>query len=257
MPNYTKQQERSHHIIYQTTNLINGKIYIGAHSTDNIEDGYLGSGKNLKSAIAKYGSENFKREILYIFDSYQEMYLKEAELVNENFISRSDTYNIVTGGSGGPNKGSSGLRHVHNPRNGDHKAIPSNRIDEYLQDGWIRGSNKPGRSNTIWIHQNGEKKGVRENEVSKFLAQGWSKGLPKSPTSGQIWIYLKDEDRYSLCKSEDLEKRIAEGWIKKKWAGVPKGTKMMNKDGTNKRVKPHLINEFLADGWNLGKSKLK
>jgi len=33
------------HIIYQITNKVNNKIYIGLHSTKDINDGYMGSGK--------------------------------------------------------------------------------------------------------------------------------------------------------------------------------------------------------------------
>lgn len=55
------------HIIYKTTNLLDGKFYIGAHSTEILEDGYLGSGKYLKRAVLKYGRENFAREILFVY----------------------------------------------------------------------------------------------------------------------------------------------------------------------------------------------
>lgn len=87
--------------IYQTTNNVNGKIYVGMHKTSNINDSYLGSGKILENAIKKYGRENFKKEILYIFNTEEEMRLKEKELVTEEFCLREDTYNLCPGGKGG------------------------------------------------------------------------------------------------------------------------------------------------------------
>lgn len=54
-----------YHIVYLTTNLVNNKIYIGVHSTYDLNDDYLGSGFALKKAINKYGKEKFKREILF------------------------------------------------------------------------------------------------------------------------------------------------------------------------------------------------
>ena len=86
--------------VYKTTNLINSKIYVGLHVTSNLEDDYLGSGSQLKSAIKKYGKENFKREYIKICNSPEEMYELEADIVNEDFVKRSDTYNMKTGGTG-------------------------------------------------------------------------------------------------------------------------------------------------------------
>jgi len=51
------------YIIYKTTNLVNGKIYVGQHYT-SANDGYLGSGKILDKAVKKYGKQNFEREII-------------------------------------------------------------------------------------------------------------------------------------------------------------------------------------------------
>lgn len=84
--------------VYKITNILNGKIYIGIHVTDNLADGYMGSGSALKRAQQKYGMENFRKEYIHIFDSVDEMLDMESTLVNETFIQRQDTYNIILGG---------------------------------------------------------------------------------------------------------------------------------------------------------------
>ena len=90
---------KKYHFIYQTKNNINGMLYVGRHSTDNISDGYIGSGKLLQKAIKKYGKNNFSIEILCFFDSLNELIEEEMFVVNENWCNRSDSYNIVCGGS--------------------------------------------------------------------------------------------------------------------------------------------------------------
>jgi group I intron endonuclease len=89
------------YIVYKTTNLINNKIYIGKHQTENINDTYLGSGVALENAIKRYGKQNFKKEILFIFNTEKEMNEKEKELVTETFIATNKTYNMGVGGEGG------------------------------------------------------------------------------------------------------------------------------------------------------------
>lgn len=87
--------------IYKITNLINGKIYIGKHKTNDIHDGYMGSGKLLGAAIKKYGVENFRKEILHIFESEDEMNIKESEIVSPAFVALESNYNLCPGGHGG------------------------------------------------------------------------------------------------------------------------------------------------------------
>lgn len=87
--------------VYKVTNDINGKIYIGAHKTNNPNDSYMGTGKNILKAHKKYGIENFTKQVLFEFDNSKDMYDKEAELVNEDFVNDPNTYNIKLGGEGG------------------------------------------------------------------------------------------------------------------------------------------------------------
>jgi hypothetical protein len=61
-------------------------------------DGYLGSGRKMKFAISKYGKNNFFRETLFVFDNHIDAFLKEAEIVNNEFIKNKNVYNTCIGG---------------------------------------------------------------------------------------------------------------------------------------------------------------
>lgn len=86
--------------IYKTTNLINNKIYIGKEQT--LRKGYLGSGKLIRRAIAKYGKEHFSKEILEKCTTVKELIDKEIYWINYyNSRDINIGYNITKGGNGG------------------------------------------------------------------------------------------------------------------------------------------------------------
>ena len=88
-------------IIYEIKNKINGKIYIGQHSSDELES-YWGSGKLIKRAIDKYGIENFKRTILERCSTKDELNEREKYWIKEK-SSIVNGYNLTDGGTGGDN----------------------------------------------------------------------------------------------------------------------------------------------------------
>lgn len=114
--NNSMHKERKYYYVYRITNLVNNKEYIGFHSTDNLNDGYMGSGKLLIHAIEKYGIENFHKDILKMFDNREDAEACERELVNEEYVNRKDTYNISIGGNVcilyGENNGFYGKKHT-------------------------------------------------------------------------------------------------------------------------------------------------
>ena len=124
--------------IYKTTNTINGKYYIGAHATTGKNDWYKGSGTALKEAIRMHGGKNFITEVLEYCNSVEEMYNREAEIVNEDIVADRNSYNMKVGGEGWP-KGK--------PKSeATKKKISNSIINSYSSDGtYLKSGKKIGR----------------------------------------------------------------------------------------------------------------
>ena len=87
-------------VIYCTTNIVNGKKYIGKDKFNN--PNYLGSGKILKSSIKKYGRENFKKQILQDCNSLNDLNKSEKYWIEYFGAQKSPLfYNIAAGGKFG------------------------------------------------------------------------------------------------------------------------------------------------------------
>lgn len=96
------QLDNPYGFIYITTNLINGKKYIGQRKFTHDWQNYLGSGTLLKKAVSKYGKENFYRTIVYIADSKAELNEAEKQYIEcHDACNNDDYYNIASGGEGG------------------------------------------------------------------------------------------------------------------------------------------------------------
>jgi hypothetical protein len=173
-------------IVYKTTNLINGKIYIGKHVTKNPYDKYLGSGKQLKDAIKKYGLKNFKKEVLFLCVDKIDMAAKEKELVTEEFCKRSDTYNMHEGGEGG-------FAHVRQ----------SPQYKDWCHKG---GINSTGKEHPNWGMNKFKSGETRTIELSRKANEGRIKnGLSE-----------EHKARISLASKKREEQRRLTGYYQKK-----------------------------------------
>jgi len=90
-----------YYLLYEITNLINGKTYIGQHITENVDDGYMGSGHAITAAIKKYGKKNFNKEILLYAKNEVALNFFERSLVTPEFVELDTNYNLKEGGSNG------------------------------------------------------------------------------------------------------------------------------------------------------------
>jgi hypothetical protein len=156
--------------IYKTVNLINGKYYIGAHSTHNINDDYLGSGRAIQAAIKKYGKHNFKKSIIYICSSEEEMFLKEKEIINEQIINDINSYNMTFGGKGGWS---------HIDVSGSKNPMKNPKIKEKVRESWKANPNN--RLKTLNNLKKATEKaretnlGKKRSEHSEWMKQNRSK----------------------------------------------------------------------------------
>lgn len=90
-------ENKKYYYIYEITNNLNGKRYIGCHETYNLDDGYMGSGKLIKKAILKYGIENFNKKVLSWHNNRNNMFVAERNIID----SMKPEYNLTAGGRGG------------------------------------------------------------------------------------------------------------------------------------------------------------
>ena len=70
-----------YYTVFVTTNMFDGKKYIGQHKTDIMNDTWLGSGKLLKNAIKRHGRKNFKKKVLFVFDNEDDMTKKAIDII--------------------------------------------------------------------------------------------------------------------------------------------------------------------------------
>ena len=94
------KKKYNYYFIYLTKNIINNKCYIGWHATNNLLDGYIGSGKLIKRSIKKYGENN---HITGIIEFYNKENILEKEIfwINQRNTKAPNGYNLTNGGDGG------------------------------------------------------------------------------------------------------------------------------------------------------------
>jgi hypothetical protein len=243
--------------VYQITNLLNNKVYVGKHKSIKhpFENGYYGSGKQVTAAIKKYGIDNFKKEVLQYCSSMEEMADKEAEIVTEDFVKRSDTYNMHKGGLGG-------FEHINNDpvkrkevtrlsakRNkelglGGTKNWTEKSIEKMQSHSW-GNKIKAGWSPNNWSKMSDDRKEEVRNKISKA-----SSGTGNSQF-GRMWIsniLTKEVKRITITDA------IPEGWVRGK-----KGH-LIKECWVNNGVKEHFIDlskkqEYLDKGFSSGRLK--
>jgi len=191
-----------YHYFYKITNLINGKFYYGVHNTNNLKDGYMGSGKLILEAYKKYGIENFNKEILKYFDTMDEAFQYEHEIVNEEMINNPDCYNIQIGGHYFCTENKVPVKDINGNKfwvskeeylfNNDLEAIWKGKHHKEESKQKVRNKMTPKNSSNprIWVNKDGIVKYLLKKYLDEYLQNGWSLGRvnykPRKNSQGKV-----------------------------------------------------------------------
>lgn len=241
-----------YYYVYQITNLLNNKIYVGKHKSSKhpSENGYYGSGKQIKAAMKKYGIDNFKKEVLYYCNSMEEMANKELSIVTEDFLKRKNTYNMHKGGSGGWDHYNGSKQHSANSsRGGKTRAQDPNNpfynTEFQKKYEWTRSP-----EHMKLMNERAKDPKVIAKRQATFKERGHSQGV-KNSQFGRIWIsnvLTKEVKRITITDT------IPIGWVRGKKGHI------ITKCWVNNGVKEHYIllekeQEYKLKGFSSGRLK--
>lgn len=198
-------ESKKYHFLYKTTNLINSRYYIGMHSTNKLNDSYIGSGRRLWYELRKYGRQNFKFEILEFFNSKEELALREKEVVSLQEIAKEKCMNLKVGGLGGfpPNAKDAFREKLKDP--------------EYRKE-FIR---KTGSSETLKkLHREGKVKydtftGRKHKPESIQKMKETKKGQGKGSTNSQFGTFWITDGKVNKKTNSEIPERWYKGRVLK------------------------------------------
>lgn len=195
------------HYIYKTTCNVTSRYYIGMHSTSNLTDGYMGSGKRLRHSIRKYGVDNHKKEIIEFFETRELLIEAEKKAITPDMITDRNCMNLKHGGEGG-------WLDIHN------KAFKDKLTndEEFYKRFSLKSSDnrkkeyEDGIREVKYFH---DWSGLIHSDETKQLMSNSSKGIGIGSTNSQYGTsWITKEGINKKIKKEDLEIYLVEGWIK-------------------------------------------
>ena len=215
-------QKQKYFTVYKTTHLDSSKYYIGVHETFDINDGYLGSGDLIVMAIAKYGKDRFKKEILFVFDNSEDAFIKEAELVTEVEVNDPTCYNMKEGGCGNSSNDTKMLWENEEYRD----KVLKNSLSKFWNDPEHRAKLRKAtqtpeyrKKQSDLLKEISNRPEIKAN-TSKKTKERWQdpaykeniRNKTKAWMSGTCFIHNNLDRRNKRIQKEELERYLELGW---------------------------------------------
>ena len=218
--NVRQASRRKYHYIYKTTCIVTNRYYIGMHSTDDLEDGYIGSGQRLWKSINKYGKENHIKEILEFLSNREDLKLRERALVNEEVLKDPMCMNLQLGGFGGFTDSAHYGKFSKGRIEGHKKGLETQRWLKENDEEWYRSYTTKLSQITKHRCEMGEfgggfiGKNHSEETKSKMSEKAKLRTGDKNSQFNTCWIF-NDETKQSIkIKNNELQAYLNLGWSK-------------------------------------------
>lgn len=255
---------KKYHYLYELRLKSDPRYYYrGKHSTNNLEDGYLGSGSQVKLLRKQYGEDCFTKVIVRFCNSLQEVLTEEEQYVGDLWKSDPFCLNLTPGGAfqgkfdmtGVPKsehtrelsrQGRLGKRHTEETKERISKTKKGTKLSEETRLRMQKA--RLGKPRPVSVAE----------KVSKALS-----GRPKSKEHvekirackvGRIWIHKDSKSKQIFPAEFSVWENL--GWSKGRVLGQgrPVGIKLnyIHKGTERKQVSNEDLPVFLENGWKKG-----
>lgn len=224
-----RADRRKYHYVYKITRF-DGKYYIGFHSTDDLNDGYFGSGKYIRRSIKYHGLEKHSIEILEFLPNRKTMKAKEEELVTETVLKDSLCMNLKLGGQGGFDCINSNPVLREKNRLAVKKAHQTKETKEKTSKAGTKGAS---RLHALAKTDNIKKKMLQDNAKNARLS--WTGKKHTEETKRKI------SKKNSILQSGEKNNQFGKRWV---FSEIFKESKI---------IKISELDSYIDTGWKIGR----
>ena len=195
------RKEKTIHYLYKTTCLVTNRYYIGMHSTGDLNDGYMGSGKRLRYSLRKHGKDNHKVEILEFFETRELLIEAEIKAITPDMVLDNNCMNLKLGGEG------------------SFEFINENNLNNKIKQCQLGGKAFANKLKNDEVFKEIHRKQVSEAMTNNLIQETINKMKKRKYKTGEEnksfgLKYINNGFINKAVKEENLDEYLKEGWVK-------------------------------------------